>query len=226
MRLSYGDHRSSIAFLSRLQGSSRSWNLMAFQSGWWGQQNLNLATQRGFVSIEDVSHWWRTFITFTCWGNNVMLHNLPIRFLWDTEDCSLLQMQDIPARNNILLHLLFTNGDNLLDYIGSCGYIYHNNVDSVDPFKILQNTFYTRVGQRPWILEEPNSICSEPSHQELLRKQPCRANEFASAVSFSKTAFWMAEEGQEPFIPQKGKRRKQNRRRKQNKGQLWDFGCA
>lgn len=73
-----------------------------------------------------------------------MLHYLPIRFLRVTEDCSLLQMQDIPARNNILLHLLFTNRDNLLDYIGSCGYTYHNNVDSVDPFKILQSTFYIK----------------------------------------------------------------------------------
>lgn len=35
MKLSCGDHRSSIEFLSRLEGSSWSWNLMTFQSRWW-----------------------------------------------------------------------------------------------------------------------------------------------------------------------------------------------
>lgn len=72
-----------------------------------------------------------------------MLHSLPIRFLQVTEDCFLLQMQDIPARNNTLLDLLFTNCDNLLDHIiniGSHGYTNHNMVE----FKILQRTLEIR----------------------------------------------------------------------------------
>lgn len=84
-RLGCGGRRISIEFLLRLEGSSRKWNLVIFQSGWWGQQNLNLATRRSFVSVEHAPHWWRTFITFTCWENNTVLHSLPIGFLQVTE---------------------------------------------------------------------------------------------------------------------------------------------
>lgn len=77
-----------------------------------------------------------------CWENNTAAHKLPIRFLECIEECILLQMLDMLARNSALLDLPLTNCENLCDNKttnGSFGYSDHSIVE----FKILLSTLKT-----------------------------------------------------------------------------------
>ena len=93
-----------------------------------GQQNLVLMGDFNYPDI--------------CWESNTVVHKSSIRFLECTEDCFLLQILDMPTRNNALLDLLLANQEDLLDNIttnGSLGYSNHNIVE----FKILTSTLKT-----------------------------------------------------------------------------------
>ncbi|GAB0176922.1 mitochondrial enolase superfamily member 1 [Grus japonensis] len=49
-----------------------------------------------------------------CWKNNTAAHMSSIKFLECVEDCFLIQMLDVPTRNEALLDLLLKNEENLL----------------------------------------------------------------------------------------------------------------
>lgn len=49
-----------------------------------------------------------------CWKNNTSAHMSSTKFLECVQDCFLVQMLDVPARNEALLDLQLTNQENLL----------------------------------------------------------------------------------------------------------------
>ncbi|GAB0209268.1 mitochondrial enolase superfamily member 1 [Grus japonensis] len=74
-----------------------------------------------------------------CWKNNTAVQMSSIKFLECIEDCFLIQMLDVPTRNEALLDLLLTNQENLLCNISvsdSLGCSDHNIVE----FGILLST--------------------------------------------------------------------------------------
>jgi len=75
----------------------------------------------------------------TCWKNSTAAHMSSITLLEYIKDCYLIQMSDVPARNEALLDMLLTNQDILLCNIlvnGSLGCSVHNVVE----FRILLST--------------------------------------------------------------------------------------
>ncbi|GAB0178838.1 P protein [Grus japonensis] len=67
-----------------------------------------------------------------CWKNNAAAHMSSIKFLECVEDCFLIQMLDVPTRNEALLDLLLTNQENLFCNISvgdSLGCSDHNTVE-------------------------------------------------------------------------------------------------
>ncbi|GAB0209293.1 mitochondrial enolase superfamily member 1 [Grus japonensis] len=90
-----------------------------------GQQNLVLMGDFNYPDI--------------CWKNNTAVQMSSIKFLECIEDCFLIQMLDVPTRNEALLDLLLTNQENLLCNISvsdSLGCSDHNIVE----FGILLST--------------------------------------------------------------------------------------
>jgi len=50
----------------------------------------------------------------TCWKNSTAAHMSSIKLLEYIKDCFLIQMSDVPTKNEALLDLLLTNQENLL----------------------------------------------------------------------------------------------------------------
>ncbi|KAK4812899.1 hypothetical protein QYF61_027293 [Mycteria americana] len=110
-----------------------------------GQQNLVLMGNFNYPDI--------------CWKNNTAAHMSPIKFLECIEDCFLIQMLDVPTRNEALLDLLLTNQENLFCNIAvsdSLGCSDHSIVE----FGILLSTLKRSVSEMEKQRENYKGIAS------------------------------------------------------------------
>ena len=173
------------AFGSRLERSSPKGNLMLGICYWPSSQD-DRANETLLQLLKEVSD-QQTLVLMgdfnypdICWEKNTRVHNSSVRFLQFIEDCFLLRMLDMPTRNSTLLVLLLTNREDLLDdkiTNGSPG----NSDQTLRSLRSCWAHWTSVIGQRSWVLEEPPSIYSEPSHKEFPGKHPCRAKELLSA---------------------------------------------
>ncbi|KAK4826132.1 hypothetical protein QYF61_005284 [Mycteria americana] len=143
-----------------------------------------------------------------CWKNNTAAHMSSIRFLECVEDCFLIQMLDVPTRNEALLDLLLTNQENLLCNISvsdslSCSD--HNIVE----FGILLSML--KVSTKTKVLDFRRANFS--SLRAQLGGIPWEASMEDKGASecweFFKNALL---EAQNQFIPFKGKGSRQSKR--------------
>ena len=136
-----------------------------------------------------------------CWKNNTAAHISSIKFLECVEDCFLIQMLDVPTRNEALLDLLLTNQENLLCNISisdSLGCSDHNIVE----FGILLSTLKASTKTKVLDFRRANFIPLRAQLGGILWgfwKLLWGMKELTSAGSFSRALSWKHKNSSSPL---------------------------